>query len=146
MADTWGIKKFEADIDAWIKKAEGSVEEVVEVFTEDVHAALVDRSPVDTGRFKANWQVTTNEAPAYALNEYDKTGSATKNMGKRFARGMYQRGGAIYSIHFSNMLIYANALEYGHSQQAPVGVIGIVRLIIPAIMAEAIRKVKAKNG
>lgn len=146
MASNWRIKEFKADIDAWIKKAEGSVEGVLEEFTESVHADLVDRSPVDTGRFKANWQITTNSPPSYALNEYDREGRKTKNMGKRFARGMFQRGGAVRSIHFSNMLIYANALEYGHSQQAPVGVIGIVKLTLSAHMADAIKKVKAKNG
>lgn len=55
-------------------------------------------------------------------------------------------GGAVRAIYFSNMLIYANALEYGHSKQAPAGVVGIVAIRLRSFMAEAIRESRAKNG
>lgn len=146
MADHWRVRQFSGDIDDWIEAAIDGLEDVVEQFVVEVQTDLVNRSPVDTGRFKANWQVTANEVPGYALNEYDKAGADTINMARRFASGMFRRGAAVRSIHFSNMLIYANALEYGHSMQAPQGVMSIVSLRLGQHMRTAIQKVRAQRG
>lgn len=146
MADNWRVRQFQGDIDDWIEAAGNGIERVIEEFVVNVETDLVERSPVDTGRFKANWQVTANAPPDYALNEYDKGGQQTINMARRFAGGMFRRGGAVRSIHFSNMLIYANSLEYGHSKQAPQGVLSIVSLRLGYHMRAAIEKVRAENG
>lgn len=141
------VRKFQGDIDKWIKQVKSGLDDVIREFVKAVHADLVKRSPVDTGRFRANWQITYNHIPMYALNEYDKSGNATIAAGIRTANVLpLGRGGAVTTIYFSNMLIYANALEYGHSQQAPAGVLGLVAIRLRSYMAEAIIESRSKNG
>ena len=107
---------------------------------------MIKRSPVYTGRYRGNWQVTANKPPLYALNQYDKHGDKTIAEGKRAIYAILRGGGAVRAIYFSNMLIYANALEYGHSKQAPAGVLGIVAVKLRSYMAEAIKESRAKNA
>lgn len=141
------VRKFHGDISRWIMRTQKGLEDVVREFVKSVHAELVKTSPVDTGRFRANWQITYNHVPLYALNEYDKTGEKTIASGVRIANALpLGRGGAVTSIYFSNMLIYANALEYGHSRQAPAGVLGLVAIRLRSHMAAAIKQSRIKNG
>lgn len=141
------VRKFQGDIEKWIKQVKSGLDDVIREFVKAVHADLVKGSPVDTGRFRANWQITYNHIPMYALNEYDKSGNATIAAGIRTANALpLGRGGAVTTIYFSNMLIYANALEYGHSQQAPAGVLGLVTIRLRSYMAAAIIESRNKNG
>lgn len=140
------IRQFNESVDAWINAVENGLNDVIEIFGGKVQEALVKASPVDTGRFRGNWQVTANRPPLYALNNYDRDGSDTIAEGKRALYAIMRGGGAVRSIYFSNMLIYANALEYGHSKQAPAGVVGIVAARLRSFMAQAIRESRAKNA
>ncbi|MFI0537237.1 hypothetical protein ACH3XX_45470, partial [Streptomyces scabiei] len=115
MAD-YSIREFHGNVDKWIEQVESGLNDVIQIFGEKVHGALVDIAPVDTGRFKANMQITANKPPLYALNQYDPDGEKAKAEGRRTLYALLHGGGAIKSIYFSNMLIYANALEYGHSK------------------------------
>lgn len=142
----YSIREFHGNIDKWIERVENGLDDVLQIFGEKVHGALVDAAPVDTGRFKANMQITANKPPLYALNDYDRDGSDTKASGKRQLYALLHGGGAVKSLYFSNMLIYANALEYGHSKQAPAGVFGIVAIRLRSYMAEAIKEARKKNA
>lgn len=140
------IREFHGEIDKWLDRVEDGLIDCVEIFGGKVQEALVNGSPVDTGRFKGNWQVTANKPPLYALNQYDKDGAKTIAEGKRSIYAFMRGGGAVRSIHFSNMLIYANALEYGHSKQAPAGVVGIVAARLRSFITQAIKESRAKNA
>lgn len=140
------IRQFNESVDAWINAVENGLDDVIEIFGGKVQEALVKASPVDTGRFRGNWQITANKPPLYALNNYDRDGADTIAEGKRALYAIMRGGGAVRSIYFSNMLIYANALEYGHSKQAPAGVVGIVAARLRSFMAQAIRESRAKNA
>ena len=140
------IRQFNESVDAWINAVENGLDDVIEIFGGKVQEALVKASPVDTGRFRGNWQITANNPPLYALNNYDRDGADTIAEGKRALYAIMRGGGAVRSIYFSNMLIYANALEYGHSKQAPAGVVGIVAARLRSFMAQAIRESRAKNA
>lgn len=140
------IRQFSGNIDAWINAVESGLNDCIEIFAGKVNDALIDGSPVDTGRFKGNWQVTANRPPLHALNQYDKNGSRTKAEGRRAIHALLKGGGAVRSIHFSNMLVYANALEYGHSKQAPAGVVGIVAARLRSFMVQAIKESRLKNA
>lgn len=79
---------------------------------------IVLRSPVDTGRFRANNQVSIGGADYSQLSATDQSGSLTIQQG-----GAVIAQGKPYSvIYIQNNLAYAEALENGHSQQAPGGV------------------------
>lgn len=142
----YSIRQFHGNVDKWIDSVEQGLDDVIQIFGEKVHGALIDAAPVDTGRFKGNMQITANKPPLYALNQYDKDGEKTKAEGRRTLYALLHGGGAIHSIYFSNMLIYANALEYGHSKQAPEGVFGIVAIRLRSYMAQAIKEARMKNA
>lgn len=140
------VRKFSGDVSKWIGAVETGLNDTVEIFGGKVQTALVEASPVDTGRYRGNWQVTANQPPMHALNNYDKQGGKTISEGKRALHAMLANGAAVRSIYFSNMLIYANSLEYGHSKQAPAGVAGIISIRLSSYMTEAIKEARLKNA
>jgi len=48
--------KFAADITDWVKKEKGNLDKVVRKIVLDLGTRIIMRSPVRTGRFRANWQ------------------------------------------------------------------------------------------
>lgn len=81
--------------------------------------SVVLRSPVDTGRFRANWQYGAVTIDTGTSTGEDRTGASTiARLGQRIA-GL-QAGQTIF---ITNSLPYARKLEYGHSQQAPGGMV-----------------------
>jgi hypothetical protein len=74
---------------------------------------LIRQSPVDTGRFKANWSTSVG------IINPEITESTTTNIQER-SRGIVRyRLGQTMFLH--NNLQYAIPLEYGSSEQAPRG-------------------------
>ena len=82
---------------------------------------VVMKSPVDTGRFRANWTVAVGRQDLSTTEETDKSGTATIAKGSQIILG--QKGPAV--IWLSNNLPYAQALENGHSKQAPMGMVAL---------------------
>lgn len=85
-------------------------------------------SPVDTGRFRASWQVGENAAgfydagPQQASSNPDRsrtTPPAGPTFPKRNMNYQQERVGNIYCVH--NNLPYAEPLANGTSRQAPPG-------------------------
>lgn len=99
---------------------------------------VVMKSPVDTGRFKGNWQVAIGTIPAGVLNVEDKSGAATIAKVQAEVLGL-KAGQTIYLV---NNLVYALPLEYGHSKQAPNG---MVRLTIQEFNAFVERAASGVN-
>ena len=127
---------FELDLRAFIEKAKGNADQVVKKVGIDMLAKIVDRSPVGNpslwqnppppgyvgGRFRGNWQVTFNVPATAELERIDANGSSTKAAGAAVIAA-YQSG--INSIWLTNSVSYAQVLEYGHSSQAPAGVVRV---------------------
>jgi hypothetical protein len=89
-------------------------------------------SPVDTGRFRASWQVGKNAAPGGIAPPGDYSGTAP------LQRIGYQQEemGNIYSVH--NNLPYAEPLANGSSKQADPGwVQGIAKDVQGRVIAAA---------
>jgi len=82
---------------------------------------LIDKSPVDTGRFRGAWVVGRNTADRSEPDTTDKEGTATKIKGISDISEI--REGDI--VYLSNNLDYALILEYGWSKQAPQGMAAI---------------------
>ena len=74
---------------------------------------LIRQSPVDTGRFKANWNASISDIS-------EGTTESTKSNFSKQSEGIsaYKLGQTIF-LH--NNLQYAIPLEYGTSEQAPKG-------------------------
>lgn len=114
---------FAEDLKKICDRAGDKAELVVRRAALDIGGQLVDRSPVDTGRFKNNWQT--------GIGGMDKNISAAADLGGAGALARLTAKVAAWkpgqSIFISNSLPYAYRLETGWSKQAPSG---IVRLTV----------------
>lgn len=113
---------FGLDIARFVEKAKAAPEQVVRKVGLDLASRVVLRSPVDTGRFRANWNVAFGRADTLTTPSTDKTG------GKTLERVRVQLNGWApgQDIYLTNSLPYAIPLEYGWSKkQAPQGMVRI---------------------
>ena len=112
--------KFTVDLTRIINKAKGRIDTVVQKVTYDLFKAVILKSPVDTGRFRANWAASVNSYGSVILDVEDKDGSETVNK----MAGVVLNTPAGNVVYMVNNLPYAIPLEYGHSKiQAPHGMV-----------------------
>lgn len=82
---------------------------------------VIEKSPVDTGRFRANWGCQVGSPYAGTSDSFDKAGGATIGKAVTVTAGWNGKG----SIYLVNNLSYSIPLEMGHSKQAPSGMVRI---------------------
>lgn len=83
---------------------------------------VVLKSPVDTGQFRGNWNVAHGSKDlSVKLGHFDKVGGDTIARGIKVIQAQTKPG----IVWVSNNLEYAEALENGHSKQAPAGMVGV---------------------
>lgn len=111
---------FALDISKAIEKAKGQAELVVRKISIDLFSSVIQKSPVDTGRFRANWNVSLNAPDESTSEETDPTGLNSTN---RVVSVVASYKLADQSIYLTNNLQYANRLENGWSKQAPAGMV-----------------------
>lgn len=116
-----GQRKWSVLPSTFMKKVNGGVVDLQRRLTIEMLEQITIRAPVDTGRFKANNLVSVGEPVFYSVNRYDKDGNETLAYGEAALAALVP-----YSVvYIQNNLIYAGALEDGHSGQAPAGVYGV---------------------
>ncbi|EKN4774167.1 hypothetical protein ACVSUB_07335 [Yersinia enterocolitica] len=93
------------------------------------------------GRFKGSWQVTFDEMPTGETGRIDKSGNMTLAMGN-VALEHFKVG--VNAVYFSNIVPYARELEFGHSSQAPNGMVRIVARDAAKLFNEAALEVGKK--
>lgn len=95
--------------------AQQKMEQLLRAAVLDTDSMVKQASPVDTGRFRASWQVGENTAPGGTVPE------GTYEALPPLTRLGYQQEtlGNIYSVH--NNLPYAEPLANGSSKQAQAG-------------------------
>ncbi|HCB1765311.1 MULTISPECIES: hypothetical protein [Citrobacter] len=94
------------------------------------------------GRFKNNWYVGFDSQPTQSNDTPDASGQGSNSRGLAVLEVF--RVGQVSSIYFTNNLPYAQALENGHSNQAPAGMVGITALDAAQLFREAMSEVR--NG
>lgn len=115
------MSKFTLDIQAFVAKAKKNPETVMRSVSLKLFSAIIKASPVDTGRFRGNWQ-TTGATPATGLIAgVDPTGNKAVNSAATFITNA--PGWDTFTL--TNNLPYAERLEYGWSKQAPVGMVRV---------------------
>lgn len=84
-------------------------------------ARIVRRSPVDTGRFRGNWQTSIGQPAAGTVEKLDPSGSDALREGASAIADLQP-----FSItYLANNLPYAERLEDGYSEQAPSGMVAL---------------------
>lgn len=77
---------------------------------------IIKRSPVDTGRFRNNWQFSI-DAPATGKDPSGSNQAELVNAATKMVPGN--------TFYMTNNLPYAERLEYGWSNQAPQGMVRV---------------------
>lgn len=112
------MSTFTLDLSKFGEKAVANAELVARKIALDMHSRIVERSPVDTGRFRANNSIAIGSNPGTSSMDTDKSGAATKSKAESAIQGF--EIGQVAILY--NNLQYATKLEMGHSKQAPSGV------------------------
>ena len=94
---------------------------------------IIKRSPVDTGRFRNNWNASINSMNQTTTETVDRSGASAINKARATINTL-EMGSTFY---LSNNLPYAQRLEYGWSDQAPRGMLRISVAELQARMNEA---------
>lgn len=126
---------FAADVRRWAGKAKARQEAVARDFIARLGTDVIVSSPVDTGRFRANWRAGIDEIDGSTDQESDKQGTVSINRVAQAAKTM-KMGDVIY---VTNSLHYAMKLEYGWSRQAPYGMVRVTRARAAVILSDAVR-------
>jgi hypothetical protein len=128
---------FALDLRAFVQRFNANADLVARKAAIDIFASIVKRTPVDTGRARANWQVGIGTAPSGEVTQRDKTGEATVSAGNQ-KLGTFKCGPSIW---FANNLPYAVPLEYGWSKQAPGGMVRLAAAEFQQAIDKAVREV-----
>lgn len=147
------MARWSIPIEGLAKKMKLDLEDTIKWAAFDLFSRIVARSPVDTGRFRANWNLSYNEIDRSTTSSTEKQAGAVYTSVLARLKSM-PAGGTYY---FTNSLPYAQVLEFGlypnppkrstgktvggFSRQAPHG---MVRVSI-AEFSDAVSKAAAKT-
>lgn len=126
---------FALDISKFVNQAKLDTKTAVQKIAMEAFKRVILRTPVDTGRARANWGVMVGSPYAGATDAVDKTGAATMAAMMAAVRAWNGQG----TVYMCNNLQYSIPLEYGHSKQAPGG---MVRVTIAEMGGAAVQVAK----
>lgn len=141
---------FALDVAAFAAKAKKNPETVMRQTSIELFSAIILASPVDTGRFRMNWQAAGASPETGTLTGEDKTGANAISKMSSIIIGMTDWR----ELTLSNNLPYANVIEYGgypgegpnttggYSKQAPQGVVRVNIKRFNTLLAEEAAKLK----
>lgn len=114
---------FALDLRRITAKAKGDAALVVRRVSFELLSRVVLMSPVDTGRFRANWNISGGGIDTRTTDDVDKGGAeALGRVSAELSAAKFDRPMVIW---FTNSLPYARQLEYGYSKQAPAGMVRV---------------------
>tara|TARA_R100000353_G_scaffold52629_1_gene41976 strand:+ start:7212 stop:7631 length:420 start_codon:yes stop_codon:yes gene_type:complete len=127
MSNKKNADKFSVELDKVFDQLKNNTQNFKRTFALNILSRIVYRTPVDTGRARANWQVSnvtanTNERKRFKKNQPEAVATDT------IARGQknIDKNKEGQSIFIANNLPYIQRLESGTwSKQAPQGMVAI---------------------
>jgi hypothetical protein len=100
---------FSVDVKAFCEKAKKNPETVMRSVSLKLFSAIILGSPVDTGRFRMNWQAAGAVPATGEVPGEDKTGSNSINAASEFIKATNYWE----DVTLTNNLPYAEVIEYG---------------------------------
>lgn len=129
---------FTLDIKNFVEKAKKNPETVARAVSFKLFSAVIKASPVDTGRFRMNWQTAGAITPSGILDTVDQSGNKAVAMAADYVFKNSDWG----EFTLTNNLPYAERLEYGWSNQAPQGMVRVNVARFNTLLEEEAAKVK----
>lgn len=112
-------RSFAADLRKFAERTKQSLDATCRGVAIKWFSGTVNSTPVDTGRLRGNWLVSTGSPIVSELARFDKTGAVVQGEIVQAVQG----AGAVN--YLTNNLPYAERIEYGYSDQAPEGMVRI---------------------
>lgn len=131
------MKSFALDLRKFGEQAGKTADAIARKIAIDATSRMIDRTPVDTGRARANWTVAVGAPWGDVRDASDKSGQSAKSAASS-ALAAYRCGPTIW---ITNNLPYIERLEDGHSKQAPAGMLGVTFIEIEALVSRIAREV-----
>ena len=136
------------DIEKWVNKKSFLFQKIKRNYAFALYSSIVKKTPVDTGRARANWNISVGNVDSSTTKETLKTGL-------KYGESSINSNGD-ESIFISNNLPYITMLEYGgypnppksksgktengYSKQAPEGMVGVTLANKENILIAAIKR------
>ena len=111
---------FALNLAKQIEAANDKVESIVKVTMIELFNRVIQKSPVDTGRFRANWNCSIGSPDLSTSQAIDPSGSGAISKANSTVVSYTLNG---QSVFLTNNLPYADRLENGWSKQAPNGMV-----------------------
>lgn len=134
-------------VNKWVEDTEARINDTLQTIVIKVGESVIMLSPVDTGRFRGNWQLSIDTSATASQVRYDQDGSSTLALLAAKANS-FTAGQVAY---IQNMVLYGNDLEWGtyngptqkvteegFSRQAPAGMVRVTERDFMRIVNEAI--------
>lgn len=128
---------FSKQLTAFVNGSKDKIDRVVKDSTQVLFKNVIMETPVKDGAARGNWQVSIDEPITGVIDRKDKEGSAT--VADAFGKIPDEAGHVVY---MTNNLPYIRKLEYGHSDQAPQGMVRTNAAKWPQIVQEQAAKHK----
>jgi len=116
-ANDANLRAFMGDLAKFAQKTEKKFAILIQRITLDIFTRLTLRTPVDTGRARASWDIGVSQASdyvppegSYSAPKMDAVGKVPDIDGKKV-------------VFITSSLHYMQYLEEGSSQQAPAGMV-----------------------
>ncbi|QHJ79650.1 MAG: hypothetical protein [Caudoviricetes sp.] len=103
------MSKFTLDVKAFCEKAKKNPETVMRAVSLKLFSAIIKGSPVDTGRFRMNWQASGATPAGGEVPGEDKTGETALSNATNFV----STTDGWQELTLTNNLPYADVIEYG---------------------------------
>ncbi|HAD31528.1 MAG: hypothetical protein CL578_22405 [Alteromonadaceae bacterium] len=130
------MKSVKAQIDAIAKRANGDLEKVAGEALQTLGARIVAKSPVRDGLFRNSWLSSYGSPDNTVPDIQNKSGSDSTGKLETALAGL-KLGSEFY---FVNNQPYAEPLENGWSEQAPLGMVKTSTPDFPGIVARAVKR------
>lgn len=129
---------FALDVRNFVEKTKRNNETVMRAVSLKLFSAIIKASPVDTGRFRMNWQASGPSPATGIVAGVDASGSKAVTEAAAYING--SSGWMEFTL--ANNLPYAQRLEYGWSKQAPTGMVRVNVLRFQQLIDEEAAKVR----
>jgi hypothetical protein len=117
---------FSKDLAKFAKKTNTSIPKILRIVAVATFPAIIIRTPVMTGRARANWQYSTTSPAGGIVEDTNK-----KNIESEIKNG--------HTHILTNNLPYIEPLENGSSTQAPSGMVKVSTAEFEANLSKAVR-------
>lgn len=114
---------FAISLSRFAAKANARIDVAIRKVMLDTFRSVVLKSPVQTGRFRGNWNIGYLSPNRETTVATDQSGAATISRITAAVQAAPINDGA--SVFLTNSLPYALELEHGSSKQAPAGMVKV---------------------